>query len=108
MNNTPEQENLKNLTFLISNSTLIPGVILLCIHLLSLINKEGAFDGIGYGVKSALARLIPSKSTYEIKTYGDYKLEKEQKRKETHIEGLIVALVFIVISIISYLIYKVI
>lgn len=108
MNNTPEQVNSKNLTLLISNSTLIPGVILLCIYMLSLVNKEGAFDGIGYGVKSALARLIPSKNTYEIKTYGDYKLEKEQKRKETHIEGLIVALVFIVISIISYLIHKII
>ncbi len=106
MNHTPETKS--EYAEVISNSALIPGMIILCIYMLSLVNKEGIFDGLTYGVKNFVNRLIPSKNTYEIKSYGDYKLEKEEKRKDTHIEGLIVGLVFIVISIISYLIYKVI
>lgn len=91
----------------LSDSAIIPGVILLCVYCLTLVNKEGIFDGIGYGARYIVNKLIPTKKMFETKTYLDYKLEKGEKRKETHFEGLIVSIVFIVICIICYLIYKV-
>lgn len=92
---------------ILSDSALIPGIILLCVYCLTLVSKEGIFDGIGYGTRYIINKLIPTKKMFETKTYLDYKLEKEEKRKETHYEGLIVSIVFIVICIICYLIYKV-
>lgn len=91
----------------LSDSAIIPGIILLCVYCLTLVSKEGIFDGIGYGTRYIINKLIPTKKMFETKTYLDYKLEKEEKRKETHYEGLIVSIVFIVICIICYLIYKV-
>lgn len=92
---------------ILSDSAIIPGIILLCVYCLTLVSKEGIFDGIGYGTRYIINKLIPTKKMFETKTYLDYKLEKEEKRKETHYEGLIVSIVFIVICIICYLIYKV-
>lgn len=97
-----------NYAKILSDSALVPGIILLGIYCLTLVSKEGIFDGIGYGARYIMNKLIPTKKMFETKTYLDYKLEKEEKRKENHFEGLIVSIVFIVISIICYLIYKVI
>ncbi len=92
---------------ILSDSALIPGIILLCIYILISINKEGLFDGLTYSAKYVTSKFIPTKRTYENESYYDYKQAKAEKRKEIHLECLIVSIAFICLSIIFYLIYKV-
>ncbi len=62
-----------------SNTFTIPGVILICVGLLSLVSREGVFDTLAYAGRSFI-RMFQSGRAHV--RYGDYVLERREKRKE--------------------------
>ena len=106
INNIPTDKTPTDYFKVLSDSCLIPGVIILCIYILTLVSKEGIFDGLSYSFKYVFNKFIPSRKMQEKESYYDYKKEKAEKRKNSYIEGLIVSIIFICLSIIFYLFYK--
>lgn len=62
-----------------SNTFTIPGVILVCVGLLSLISREGTFDTLAYASR-AFIRMFQSGRKHQ--RFGDYVMERREKRKE--------------------------
>lgn len=58
----------------------VPGVILILFGVLLLIANAGAFDGVSYGIRRAIAALIPVYRG-KVEKYAEYKEKKEQKRE---------------------------
>lgn len=80
---------------IICDGVTIPGVLMLCVGLLTYVNKEGFFDGLGYSFKKM--RVV--RRNYRIeddstKSYYDYKKSVEKNRK-TYWHLVIVGLVFL-------------
>ena len=92
---------------ILSDSFVIPGVIILCVFALQLISFWGGFDGLLWGFRFALSSFIPVGPLQKHKSYGDYKLEKMAKRKKAHLEGLVVGAILLILGLIFYLIYLV-
>ena len=61
------------------NTFTIPGVILICVGLLSLISREGTFDTLAYAGR-AFIRLFQSGRRHQ--RFGDFVMERREKRKE--------------------------
>ena len=59
----------------------VPGVILILFGVLLLIANAGAFDGVSYGIRRAIAALIPVYRG-KVEKYAEYKEKKEQKDNE--------------------------
>ena len=62
-----------------SNTFTIPGVILVCVGLLSLISREGTFDSLAYAGR-AFIRMFQSGRRHQ--RFGDFVMERREKRKE--------------------------
>ena len=62
-----------------SNTFTIPGVILICVGLLSLISREGTFDTLAYAGR-AFIRMFQSGRRHQ--RFGDFVMERREKRKE--------------------------
>ena len=62
-----------------SNTFTIPGVILVCVGLLSLISREGTFDTLAYAGR-AFIRMFQSGRRHQ--RFGDFVMERREKRKE--------------------------
>ncbi len=62
-----------------SNAFTIPGVILICVGLLSLISREGTFDSLAYSAR-VFIRMFQSGRKHV--RFGDYVMERREKRKE--------------------------
>ena len=61
------------------NTFTIPGVILICVGLLSLISREGTFDTLAYAGR-AFIRMFQSGRRHQ--RFGDFVMERREKRKE--------------------------
>ena len=62
-----------------SNTFTIPGVILVCVGLLSLISREGTFDSLAYAGRSLIRMFERGRKHIR---FGDYVMERREKRKE--------------------------
>ena len=71
------QENL--VTAVIAGFLGIPGVILLCVGVLSLVSREGTFDTLAYAGR-AFIRMFQSGRKHQ--RFGDFVMERREKRKE--------------------------
>lgn len=73
-------EEKKVLYQALSDAFCVPGVVMLLFGVLFMIARAGAFDGISYAMKRAVAALIP---LYRDKAekYADYKEKKDKKRE---------------------------
>lgn len=71
----------KEIIRIICDAVTLVGVILVCVGLLTVLNKAGAFDGLGYSFKSMIRvmRNYP-KDDSTPKTYYDYKKAVDKKR----------------------------
>lgn len=105
--NIPSDKTVTNYLKVLSDSCLIPGVIVLCMYVLTLVSKEGIFDGLTYSFKYVVNKFVPSRKVLEDESYYDYKKEKAEKRKSSYVEALVVSIFFICLSILFYLLYKV-
>lgn len=105
--NIPSDKTVTNYLKVLSDSCLIPGVIVLCMYVLTLVSKEGIFDGLTYSFKYVVNKFVPSRKVLENESYYDYKKEKAEKRKSSYVEALVVSIFFICLSILFYLLYKV-
>lgn len=88
-----------------SDSFILPGIILIGIFLLSIVASKGAFDGIRYGFKFIVNKLLPTRHNTSSESYYDFKQKLAEKRKEYSFESLIVGCVFLIVGIIFYILY---
>ena len=87
----------------------IPGVLLVSSSLLIWISREGFFDLFSYGVRQMKSMLF-SKNPREYRDYPEYKNYKNQireKRTKTYYIVAIVGVLFLLVSIIIYLVTKI-
>ena len=61
-----------------SNTFTIPGVILLCVGLLSLVSREGTFDSLAYAGR-AFIRMFQTGRKHQ--RFGDFVMERREKRR---------------------------
>ena len=100
-----EQEDALVMLQILSDSFVIPGILLICFFLIQLCNSWGAFDGVIWTLKYALGALIPINALIKDRNFYDYKREKIANRKAVHLEGLIVGTIVLIVGLIFYLIY---
>ena len=102
-----EAESLKDLMQDLSDCTVIPGVFMILIYALLWSARDGAFDGIGYGLKFFASMFIPNPNLSKGKDgFYEYKQSKAEKRKEgIGKEQLFVGFGYLIVSIVFYVIY---
>jgi hypothetical protein len=87
----------------LSDGFAIPGLMLTCMGMLLIISNEGAFNGIGWGLKYAIKALIPFGRLKKQERYSDY----VEKRKGNKVTGFAFMFVVGVIDIVICLIFMV-
>ena len=91
-----------NLTNMLSDMFVIPSVICILLYLLMYVSKEGAFDAIAYSAKLVFYSIF-AKNTRDTKlpaTYGDYRLMKQGKERNSSLFLLFAAIPFFIVGII--------
>lgn len=102
-----EQELLQESMRYYSDCCIIPGIILICLYVLTFIGRKGFYDGLTYSFRFVGQTLVPFlMKSPEKQSYYDYKVSKAEKRKEPIFAGLIVGILFLVAAIVFYIIYK--
>ncbi len=87
------------------NGFSVPAVFLLGIGGLKGLRNKGAFDVMGYGLKSTVETFIPMLRKNEKETFLDYRERKESSRKSSL--GLLKAgAVYLALSVIMIIIYE--
>ncbi len=102
------QETAKDTMRFCSDSFIIPGVTLSCIFVLTWIASKGIFDGLTYSLRAVGYAVVPFLMKKETKSYYNYKLAKQEKRKPARLASLLVGGIFVAFAIIFYIIYLVI
>lgn len=92
---------------ILSDSCVIPGILLICFFLIQLANSWGAFDGVIWTLKFALGALIPINAFTKDRNFYEYKRYKIANRKAVHLEGLIVGTIVLIMGLVFYLIYAI-
>lgn len=95
---------------ILSDTFIVPGMLLLMAAALVLVSNNGAFDGIGFALSRTICRLIPGRAlSSKHETYGEY---LERKHGEKRITGysclVVVGAVFLAIGLVfMFLFYRV-
>ncbi len=97
---------LVDIVKILCDAVTVPGIVSLCFGLLSICNKEGTFDGLGYTFKS-FWRVSKNYRDDEKapKSYSEYKDSVKGKRKISW-HFIIVGAAFTVIGIVLNVIYS--
>lgn len=83
----------------------VPAVFLLGIGGLKGIRNRGAFDVMGFGLKSTVETFIPMLRKNEKETFDDYRERKESSRRSSR--GLLMAgAVYLAISAVLLIVYE--
>ncbi len=83
----------------------VPAVFLLGIGGLKGIRNRGAFDVMGFGLKSTVETFIPMLRKNEKETFDDYRERKEASRRSSR--GLLMAgAVYLAISVVLLIVYE--
>lgn len=98
-----QAETTKDMYRYSSDSFIIPGIVLICIYLLSIVAHKGFFDGISYSFRFIIGKFIPTRMSKE--SYYDYKQAKKEKRQEVRLGGLLAGIFYTSIAIIFYILY---
>ncbi|MBO5109254.1 MAG: DUF3899 domain-containing protein [Clostridia bacterium] len=90
----------------LSDAFIVPGILLVGLGAIIWVSTTGFFDIFGYGIKQAFLWIFtPIAQKTNKKTFFDYKLEKEEKRKPTPKNILFVGLADWIISIVFFVLY---
>ena len=87
---------------MLANIFMIPSVLTILLYLLMFVSKEGAFDAISYGAKLVFYSVF-AKNMRQTKlpaTYGEYRLMKQQKERNSSIFLLFAAIPFFIVGIV--------
>ena len=91
---------------ILCDAAFIPGAVLTGVGLLSFINKDGTFDGLGYSFSSMFRVLRNYKHDENApKSYYEYK-EKVKNKRKTAWHLVIVGLGYIAVAIVFMFLYK--
>lgn len=83
----------------------VPAVFLLGIGGIKGIRNKGAFDVMGFGLKSTVETFIPMLRKNEKETFDDYRERKEASRRSSR--GLLMAgAVYLAISVVLLIVYE--
>lgn len=83
----------------------VPAVFLLGIGGIKGIRNKGAFDVMGFGLKSTVETFIPMLRKNEKETFDDYRERKESSRRSSR--GLLLAgAVYLAISVVLLIVYE--
>lgn len=83
----------------------VPAVFLLGIGGIKGIRNKGAFDVMGFGLKSTVETFIPMLRKNEKETFMDYRERKESSRRSSR--GLLLAgAVYLAISVVLLIVYE--
>ena len=83
----------------------VPAVFLLGIGGIKGIRNKGAFDVMGFGLKSTVETFIPMLRKNEKETFMDYRERKEASRRSSR--GLLMAgAVYLAISVVLLIVYE--
>lgn len=96
-----------SLYHILSDTFLVPAVMLLLFYFLMLVSKEGAFDAISYGVKLTFFRIF-YKNIRETKipsTYVEYRELKRGKERASYLYLAITGSLFLLLAIIMFVVY---
>lgn len=101
------QTKIQTIMQYLSDSTIIPGIILMIFYGLAWSTNEGTFDGIGYAGRFIGAMFIPNLKMYRGKDgFYEYKKQKSEKRtKQLTKESLFVGIGFFILGIVFYILY---
>ena len=84
----------------------VPGVLLTCFGLLSLVSEQGAFDGIGFTVRKAFGQIrSEAKRAQMPKTYYDYVTGKQETQRKKPLGTLYVGLAFLALAAAALAVY---
>lgn len=100
-----DYENVNQKMQMFSDCFVIPGVLLMCMYALQLINRAGGFDGIGYSMSFVIGKFLPTRMLQKDNSYYAYKERRKEKRKPLHIEGAIIGALFLLIGFILFILY---
>ena len=89
----------------LSDTFLIPGVLVIGFFLVQLIDFWGGFDGLKWSFGRAVSRLLPIGAIRKDVSFYDYKSNKIATRKSVHIEGLFIGAGLLFIAIVLYFAY---
>lgn len=91
-----------------SDSFMIPSVILISLYILTFVARKGFFDGLTYSFKFIGQTLIPFLvKPMQKDDYYKYKMSKEESRKQPRFAGLLVGILFLIVAIVFYILYKI-
>ena len=99
LNHFPELETDQEKLRVLCDAFTVPGLFLVAAAALVYAANNGAFYGIGYGLRTAKEILLPF-LPHEYEKYGDYIARKKEKKVSGYRFILITGLVFLVIGII--------
>ena len=84
----------------------VPGLLLTCIGLLSVVSGEGAFDGLNFSVRKAFGQILREERRSAMpKTFYDYVSAKRENRRKKPPAQLYTGLVFLALAAVSLAVY---
>ena len=84
----------------------VPGLLLTCVGLLSVVSGQGAFDALGFSTRKALGQILSEERRNAMpKTYYDYVTRKRERQKTKPHTVLYTGLVFLALAVGSLVIY---
>lgn len=108
MRNIFEMTDRKDIFRTLCDAFTVPGVMFMLFGLLLIIAREGAFDGIAFGLRRAVEMIIPAYRGKHEK-YADYKAKKEEKHKLEKQSGVgfmfVVGGVFFIVALVFLALY---
>ena len=84
----------------------VPGLLMTCIGLLSVVSGQGAFDALGFSTRKALGQILSEERRNAMpKTYYDYVTRKREKQKKKPHTVLYAGLVYLALAAVSLAVY---
>ena len=100
-------EDGKALWFAVCDALAVPGLMLTCAGLLTLVSGQGAFDGMSFTARKAFGQILPEARRNAMpKTYYDYVSQRREKQRKKRKTVLYVGLVFLLLAVAALVMYS--
>ncbi len=107
INNVFSQTELSQIYKILCDAFFVSGILFILFGALFFLSDEGAFDGIGWALKSALRAIFPFVGTKEAETYKSYRDRKHSKGKTKGYSCIFfTGLVYLAISIVFMILFN--
>lgn len=89
---------------ILSDSFVLPGVLLIGVSLIGWVSSKGTFDIFGYTLRGFIG-IFNRDTYYKHESFYDYRVRKDEKRKSLNLPRLLVGVVFFLIGIALTVVY---